>query len=106
MKKFQDFIQTLTEKALTNDELQDLIDRATDAVRGVLADNKKSSGEKKRAKEVLSFIRAVDVSLEKDGKLHPNTVNGLMRIVAGVGSGKYGWASGEADGRVPAQYKS
>lgn len=104
MKTFQNFIQSLTEKALTNDELQDLIDRATDAARGVLTDKNKSSKEKKRAKEVIKWIAAVDDSLEQDGKLHPNTVNGLFRIVAGVGSGRYGWASGEADGRVPAKY--
>lgn len=110
MKTFQDFIQSLTEKSLTNAELQDLIDRATDAVRGVLADNTKSRKEKNRAKEVIDWITDVDVSLAQDGKLHPNTVNGLMRIVAGVGSGRFGrvvpgWRK-SPDGAVPAQYKS
>ena len=55
MKTFQDFIQSLTEKALTNDELQDLIDRATDAVRGVLADKNKSSKEKSKRSHPMDY---------------------------------------------------
>ena len=45
----------------------------------------------------------------KDKRLHPNTVNGLMRIVTGVGSGRFGYANSNYastnDGKVPADYR-
>ena len=34
-----------------------------------------------------------ELHLRKAGKLHSNAVNGLMRIVAGVGSGRFGYVT-------------
>ena len=108
MKTFKNFIQTLTEKSLTNAELQDLIDRAEKDVRAVMKDKTKSKSEISRAKKVLAWIKGVAATFSKEGKLHPNAVNGLMRIVSGVGSGRFGWTvSGwkkTGDGKVPDNY--
>ena len=50
----------------------------------------------------------VKVTWEEDGKLHPNVVTKLMKISAGIGSGRFGfmkkgWAS-RGDGRVPPNF--
>ena len=37
-----------------------------------------------------SKVRAIKKTFEKDCSIHPNAVNSLMRIVAGVHSGRYG----------------
>ena len=103
MKLFSQFIKDLTEKSLSNDDLQDLIDRARSAAEDVEDDDEKSSEEKKRAAEVLDWIADVETTFKDENKLHPNTVNGLSRIVTGVGSGRYGWTK-KPDGTVPSNY--
>ena len=103
MKVYSQFILDLLEKGMSNDELQDLIDRARSAVENVIADDEKSTEEKNRAEEVLDWISDVEETFTDEGKLHPNTVNGLSRIVTGVGSGRYGRTK-KGDGRVPKNY--
>jgi len=103
MKRFSQFINDLTEKSLSNDDLQDLIDRARKSAQSVEDDDEKSSEEKKRASEVLDWVSDVEKTFKDENKLHPNSVNGLMRVVAGVGSGRYG-RSKRPDGRVPKNY--
>ena len=49
MKTFSSFISNLTEKGLSNSELEDLIDRAKKAAEGVIDDDEKSSEEKSKA---------------------------------------------------------
>ena len=46
MKLFSQFIKDLTEKSLSNDDLQDLIDRARSAAEDVEDDDEKTSAEK------------------------------------------------------------
>ena len=103
MKLFSQFIKDLTEKALSNDDLQDLINRTRSSAEGVVDDDEKSTKEKSRAKEVIAWVNDVENTFTDENKLHPNSVNGLMRVVSGVGSGRYG-RSQRPDGRVPKNY--
>ena len=104
MKTFEDFTKWINEKALKDDDIDDLIKRAREAVQNVISDKSKKAAEVNKAKGVMKFIDDVNDTWKKDNKLHPNAVNGLSRIAAGVGSGRFGWASGEADGSVPSNY--
>ena len=103
MKLFSQFINELTEKGLSNVDLQDLINRARSSAEGVVDDDEKSTKEKSRAKEVIAWVNDVENTFTDENKLHPNAVNGLMRVVSGVGSGRYG-RSQRPDGRVPKNY--
>ena len=103
MKLFSQFINDLTEKGLSNVDLQDLINRARSSAEGVVDDDEKSTKEKSRAKEVIAWVNDVENTFTDENKLHPNAVNGLMRVVSGVGSGRYG-RSQRPDGRVPKNY--
>jgi len=103
MKLFSQFINDLTEKGLSNVDLQDLINRARSSAEGVVDDDEKSTEEKSRAKEVIAWVNDVENTFTDENKLHPNAVNGLMRVVSGVGSGRYG-RSQRPDGRVPKNY--
>ena len=103
MKVFTEFLSSLQEKGLSNTELEDLIKRARRAAEGVVDDDEKSKEEKDRAKEIIDWVDDVEKTLSADGKLQPNSVNGLMRIVTGVGSGRYGRTK-KGDGRVPKDY--
>ena len=96
-------INDLTEKGLSNVDLQDLINRARSSAEGVVDDDEKSTKEKSRAKEVIAWVNDVENTFTDENKLHPNAVNGLMRVVSGVGSGRYG-RSQRPDGRVPKNY--
>ena len=102
MKTFKAF---LNEKSLSNNEIDNLISRASD----VLSDKNKNAEDKNRAKKVKKWISDVNMTFVKDKRLHPNTVNGLMRIVTGVGSGRFGYANSnyasKNDGKVPADYR-
>jgi len=76
---------------------------ARKSAQGVVDDDEKTGEEKGRAKEVIKWVDDVEDTFKDENKLHPNTVNGLMRIVAGVGSGRYG-RSKRPDGRVPKNF--
>jgi len=104
MKRYSQFINDLTEKALSNNDLEDLIKRARKAAQGVEDDDTKSTEEKNRASEVLGWIDDVEQTFRDENKLHPNSVTALFRIVAGVGSGRYG-RSNPPDGRVPKDFR-
>ena len=80
-----------TEKNMSKDEVADLIDSAISAATRVKNDPKKSDKHKRTASSVLSKVRAIKKTFEKDGSIHPNAVNSLMRIVTGFHSGRYGW---------------
>ena len=104
MKLFSQFVRDLTEKGLSNTDIQDLIDRARSSAQGVVDDDTKSTEEKERGKEVVDWVNDVEETFKDENKLHPNTIRGMFRIVAGVGSGRYG-RSNPPDGRVPANFK-
>jgi len=50
-----------------------------------------------------SKVRAIKKTFEKDGSIHPNAVNSLMRVVTGVHSGRYGWMN-KNNPKVPQNY--
>jgi len=92
-----------TEKNMSKDEVAELIDDAISAATKVKNDPKKSDKHKKTASSVLSKVRSMKKTFEKDGSIHPNAVNALMRIVAGVNSGRYGYMN-KNNPKVPQNY--
>ena len=92
-----------TEKNLSKDEVGELIDDAISAATKVKNDPKKSEKHKKTASSVLSKVRSMKKTFEKDGSIHPNAVNALMRVVTGVNSGRYGWMN-KNNLKVPQNY--
>ena len=93
----------LAEKNMSKDEVADLINDAISAATRVKNDPKKSDKHKRTASSVLSKVRAIKKTFEKDGSIHPNAVNSLMRIVAGVHSGRYGYMN-KNNPKVPQNY--
>ena len=93
----------LTEKGMSKDEVADLIDSAISAATRVKNDPKKNDKHKRTASSVLSKVRAIKKTFDKNGSIHPNAVNSLMRIVAGVGSGRYGYMN-PPNPKVPQNY--
>ena len=92
-----------TEKNMSKDEVAELIDDAISAATKVKNDPKKSDKHKKTASSVLSKVRSMKKTFEKDGSIHPNAVNALMRVVAGVHSGRYGYMN-KNNPKVPQNY--
>ena len=93
----------LAEKNMSKDEVAELIDDAISAATKVKNDPKKSDKHKRTASSVLSKVRSMKKTLEKDGSIHPNAVNALMRVVTGVHSGRYGWMN-KNNPKVPQNY--
>ena len=92
-----------TEKNMSKDEVAELIDDAISAATKVKNDPKKSDKHKKTASSVLSKVRSMKKTFQKDGSIHPNAVNALMRVVTGVHSGRYGWMN-KNNPKVPQNY--
>ena len=61
----------ITEKNMSKDEVADLIDDAISAATKVKNDHKKSDKHKKTASSVLSKVRSMKKTFEKDGSIHP-----------------------------------
>ena len=93
----------LAEKNMSKDEVADLIDDAISAATKVKNDPKKSEKHKKTASSVLKTIRGIKKTFEKDGSIHPNALNSVMRVVAGVHSGRYGYMN-KNNPKVPQNY--
>jgi len=93
----------LKEKNMKKDEVAQLIDDTISAVIKVKNDPKKSDKHKTTASSVLSKVRSIKKTFQKDGSIHPNAVNALMRIVAGVHSGRYGYMN-KNNPKVPQNY--
>jgi len=92
-----------TEKNMSKDEVAELIDGAISVATKVKNDPKKSDKQKTTASSVLSKVRSIKKTFEKDGSIHPNAVNALMRVVTGVHSGRYGWMN-KNNPKVPQNY--
>ena len=93
----------LREKNMSKDEVEELIDDAISVATKVKNDPKKSDKHKKTASSVLSMVRSMKKTFEKDGSIHPNAVNALMRVVTGVHSGRYGYMN-KNNPKVPQNY--
>ena len=101
----------LFEKHLNDDEITDLINKASRAANDITKDKNRSAGEKKKAKDVFDFVQSVRSTWRKERSLHPSAVNALMRIVVGVSSSNdrgYGYKTKgfkkSPDGKVPKSY--
>ena len=114
MKTYRDFVSSLLhEKSLSPSDIDSLINRARDSVRNIIQNKNRDPSERKQGREVLQWIQGVQRTWTRKKSLHPNAINGLMRIVAGTSSSNpKGWSfrtSGwntKGDGRVPNNYKN
>ena len=90
------------EKSLSNSEIEDLMDKEEEVSDAIANDSKKSEEERKTAKDVLSWIRDVRKTWNKENSLHPNAVTKLMKITA-IRQGKWGWSV--PGGKVPQDFR-
>ena len=95
----------LYEKSLSGAEIEDLISSARKAAQKIKNDRKRPEAERKDAEDVLDFIKDIKDVWDRKNNIHPNQVNALMRIVAGVNSGRYGFMN-PPDGKVPSNYRN
>ena len=95
----------LYEKSLSGAEIEDLISSARKAAQKIKNDRKRPEAERNDAEDVLDFIKDIKDVWDRKNNLHPNQVNALMRIVAGVNSGRYGFMN-SPDGKVPSNYRN
>ena len=97
--------ESIQEKYLSNDEIQDLID----SIKSKLKSRKDSD-----AKGMYNLTRDIEKTFKSQGKLHPNSVIAIQRIATGV-SGSWGknsrdWTGNSPSGRLnkyppsPTQY--
>ena len=93
---------SVQEKSLSDAEIEDLLDKGEEVANAISKDSKKSEEERDTAKDVLSWIRDVQRTWEKDNSLHPNAVTKLMKITA-IRQGKWGWSV--PGGKVPRDFR-
>ena len=95
----------LYEKSLSGAEIEDLISTARKAAQKIKNDRKRPEAERNDAEDVLDFIKDIKDVWDRKNNLSPGQVNALMRIVAGVNSGRYGFMN-PPDGKVPSNYRN
>ena len=90
------------EKSLSDTEIEDLLDKGKEVATSISKDTKKSEEERNTAKDVLSWIRDVRKTWNKDNSLHPNAVTKLMKITA-IRQGKWGYINNR--GKIPSDFR-
>ena len=90
------------EKSLSDAKIEDLLDMGKEVATAISKDTKKSDEEKETARDVMSWIREVRNTWNKDNSLHPNAVIKLMKITA-IPQGKWGWSV--PGGKVPRDFR-
>ena len=90
------------EKSLSDAEIEDLLNKGKEVATSISKDTKKSEEERNTAKDVLSWIRDVRKTWNKDNSLHPNAVTKLMKITA-IRQGKWRWSVPGA--KVPKDFR-
>ena len=93
----------IKERGMSQNEIDSLIDSAEDVAQDILLDDKRKKKERETAKETLRWILDVRKTFEKDSSLHPNAVNGLMRVTA-MKQGKYGFMNRD-NPKIPSNYE-
>ena len=88
---------------MSKDEEEELIDDAEEVARKITTDSKRDDEEIETAREVIKFVIDVRKTFNKNGSIHPNTLNSLSRITTGVNSGRYGYMN-KTSPKVPADY--
>ena len=106
-------MQEMFERALDDDEIENLIDKARQSALAIKKDKKRDKEEREQAKEVLGFVDDVEGIWDKKKSLHPSQVVSLMKIVAGTSSTNpdgWGWKtkgfSGSPSGKVPQDFSN
>ena len=99
----QQYFSIINEKGMSKDEVEELIDDAEEVARKIATDSKRDEEEIETAKEVIQFVKDVRKTFNKNGSIHPNTLNSLSRITTGVNSGRYGYMN-KTSPKVPADY--
>jgi len=94
---------SVQEKSLSDAEIEDLLDKGEEVANAISKDSKKSEEERDTAKDVLSWIRDVQKTWEKDNSLHPNAVTKLMKITA-IRQGKWGYINNR--GKIPSDFRN
>ena len=92
----------IREKSLTPDEIVDLMDKGEEVANAISKDSKKDPEERETFRDVLSCIKDVRKTWNKDNSLHPNAVTKLMKITA-IRQGKWGWSV--PGGKVPKDFR-
>ena len=90
------------EKSLSDTEIEDLLDMGKEVATPISKDTKKSDEERETARDVLSWIRDVRKTWNKDNSLHPNAVTKLMKITA-IRQGKWGYINNR--GKIPSDFR-
>ena len=90
------------EKSLSDAEIEDLLDKGKEVATSIYKDTKKSEEERNTAKDVLSWIKDVRKTWNKDNSLHPNAVTKLMKITA-IRQGKWGYINNR--GKIPSDFR-
>ena len=93
---------TVQEKSMSDTEIEDLLDKGKEVATSISKDTKKSEEERNTAKDVLSWIRDVRKTWNKDNSLHPNAVTKLMKITA-IRQGKWGYINNR--GKIPSDFR-
>ena len=83
--------KTFTEKYLSNDDIEEMIDSIKKRLEG------RSDSD---AKGMLKLVLDIEKTFQEKGRLHPNAVIALQRISSGVG-GSWGRNSPDWDGKPP-----
>lgn len=92
----------IDEKGISNDEIEELINKSEDVAQDILQDKKRKKDDRDVAKEVLKWISGVRKTFDEKGSLHPNTVNSLMRVNA-MRQGRYGYINPK-NPKIPDDY--
>ena len=90
------------EKSLSDAEIEDLLDKGKEVATSISKDTKKSDEERETARDVLSWIRDVRKTWNKNNSLHPNAVTKLMKITA-IRQGKWGYINNR--GKIPSDFR-
>ncbi len=91
------------EKSLSDAQIEDLLDKGKEVATSISKDSKKSDEERETARDVLSWIKDVRKTWNKDNSLHPNAVTKLMKITA-IRQGKWGWSV--PGGKAPKDFRN
>ena len=83
--------KTFTEKNLSNDDIEEMIDSIKDRLEGRTDSD---------ARGMLKLVLDIEKTFQEKGRLHPNAVIALQRISSGVG-GSWGKNSPDWDGKPP-----
>jgi hypothetical protein len=91
LSKIKSMESTFTEKYLSTDDIEEMIDSIKNRLEGRTDSD---------AKGMLKLVLNIEKTFQKKGRLHPNAVIALQRISSGVG-GSWGKNSPDWDGKPP-----